>query len=134
MSGKKDIAFNLNGDKSLFTELSKVINRAADTTLQVHNRTKRREEPELKLLINLRKKFGQHTKNSTIFMSRAEIRLIQGILLNISATLYTSVIPNYKNRIEKEPETATDYQPYVDKCEDRIMSYKKILDIIQTLL
>lgn len=135
MSGsKRDIAFNLNGDKILFSELSKVINRAADTTVQVHNRTKRRAEPELKLIMSLRKKIGQNTENSTIYMSRAEVRLLQGLLLNISATLYTSVIPNYRNRIEKEPETAKDYQPYIEKCENRIMSYKKILEIIQSLL
>lgn len=131
---KRDIKFNLDGNDILYGELTRVISRAADTSKQINSRDKRRRDPDLKILTDLQQVLGRHTANSTLLLSRAEVRLIQGLLLNISATLYTSVIPNYRNRIEKEPETAKDYQPYIEKCENRIMSYKKILEIIQSLL
>lgn len=117
----------LDGNTELYSELTRVISRTADAVKQVH---KRRTDPELRVMISLHTKLVNNTANSTLHLSRAELRLLQSILINVSATLYTTVIPNYKNRMEKEPDKADNYKPYLVRCEDRILQYKQILDII----
>ena len=93
----KNIIFSMNGNKELYNELLRTVNRAATATDQIHNRQKRRGDPELKLLLGFNKKLGQNTENSSFNITRPELRLIQALLINVSATLYNSVIPNYKH-------------------------------------
>lgn len=131
---KKDIKFCLEGNSVLFDELVRVINRAADTAKQLHSRDKRRRDPDLKIILNLQQTLGRNTSNSTLFLSRSDIRLIQAILIGLSSNLYTNIIPNYKHRIEKEPDNAAHYEPYIKRCEERILLYKELLDIIQEKL
>lgn len=114
--------------------IQKVVNRAYEAMIQTQNREKRREDKELKSLARLRLLVGGASPGSNIVLNRPEVRVLQGLLIATSSTLYTSVIPNYKNRMEKEPEEASRYQPYLDDCENKMVLFKVVLDKLNKCL
>lgn len=120
--------------KPTLDALIKVINRAAQAMMQTQNREKRRNDTELRALTSIKKKVASAAPGSPISLNRPEVRLIQALLVTTSSTLYTTIIPNYKERIEREPENKDKYQPYIDQCETRILEYKKVLDLINDIL
>lgn len=125
--------FSLDNPEQL-TAIQKVVNRAYEAMMQTQNREKRRSDKELRSLNQIRKQVGSAAPGSPITLNRLEIRLLQGLLVATSSTLYTSVIPNYKKRIEMEPDNKNRYEPYIEQCESRILVYKKVLDNLNNCL
>jgi len=119
-------------NKKALDEVTKIVTRAHNASVQAMSRKTRRADPELKSLATLKRVFEESETNCPMQLKRQELRTLQNLLTVTHDTLVGSVIPTYLERIDSEGDTAmvNKYKEYVNVAKERVHTLKNVLIMI----